>query len=241
MSSLAGYLEHSTVSGSGTFPTSISGHRFHAAIARARRQWRGSPSGGQTWCASPGISSRIPAARPRLRELAGTARPAVRRPRQSRRRGHARPVLARCGASRSGAGDAVFDDQVETSISRGERVSVVGVDPVVSTRARAPARAGRARTRRFRLLLCHFRGSSIGSRTESFDLILAGHLHAGQICLPTPRRRVTLAHPRARSSSGLYKTKAGVMHISPGTGTTFVPFRFFARPEVTELVLRRRH
>jgi predicted MPP superfamily phosphohydrolase len=27
------------------------------------------------------------------------------------------------------------------------------------------------------------------------------------------------------------------MHISPGTGTTFVPFRFFARPEVTELVL----
>ena len=30
------------------------------------------------------------------------------------------------------------------------------------------------------------------------------------------------------------------MHVSPGTGTTFVPFRFFARPEVTELVLRPR-
>jgi predicted MPP superfamily phosphohydrolase len=29
------------------------------------------------------------------------------------------------------------------------------------------------------------------------------------------------------------------MHVSPGTGTTFVPLRFFARPEVTELVLRR--
>ena len=28
------------------------------------------------------------------------------------------------------------------------------------------------------------------------------------------------------------------MHVSPGTGTTFVPLRFFARPEVTELVLR---
>jgi predicted MPP superfamily phosphohydrolase len=27
--------------------------------------------------------------------------------------------------------------------------------------------------------------------------------------------------------------------VSPGTGTTFVPFRLFARPEVTELVLRR--
>jgi predicted MPP superfamily phosphohydrolase len=29
-----------------------------------------------------------------------------------------------------------------------------------------------------------------------------------------------------------------VMHGSPGLGTTFVPFRFAARPEATELVLR---
>jgi predicted MPP superfamily phosphohydrolase len=28
-----------------------------------------------------------------------------------------------------------------------------------------------------------------------------------------------------------------VLHVSPGVGTTFVPFRFLARPEVTELVL----
>jgi predicted MPP superfamily phosphohydrolase len=27
------------------------------------------------------------------------------------------------------------------------------------------------------------------------------------------------------------------MHVSPGLGTTFVPFRFYARPEATELVL----
>jgi hypothetical protein len=40
--------------------------------------------------------------------------------------------------------------------------------------------------------------------------------------------------------SGLYTTAAGMLHVSPGTGTTFVPLRFFARPEVTELVLRPR-
>jgi predicted MPP superfamily phosphohydrolase len=28
------------------------------------------------------------------------------------------------------------------------------------------------------------------------------------------------------------------MHVSAGLGTTFVPFRLFARPEATELVLR---
>ncbi len=47
-----------------------------------------------------------------------------------------------------------------------------------------------------------------------------------------------LAHPRAPFVSGVYETRAGTMHVSPGTGTTFLPFRFFAPPEVTELVLR---
>ena len=47
--------------------------------------------------------------------------------------------------------------------------------------------------------------------------------------------------PTRAPRSGLYETDAGLMHVSPGTGTTFVPFRFFARPEVTELVLRRAH
>lgn len=122
-----------------------------------------------------------------------------------------------------------------------ERLLVVGVDPVAY-------RDGRARPDllvdddvSFRLLLCHFPGIVDRMPPNSFDLILAGHLHAGQICIPTPRGRITLAHPRARFVSGLYSTSAGLMHVSPGTGTTFVPFRFFARPEVTELVLRRPH
>ena len=73
----------------------------------------------------------------------------------------------------------------------------------------------------------------------SFDLVLAGHLHAGQICCRSGR--TDDARPPSRQVvSGIYPTPAGVLHVSPGTGTTFVPFRFFARPEVTELVLRRR-
>jgi predicted MPP superfamily phosphohydrolase len=90
------------------------------------------------------------------------------------------------------------------------------------------------------LLLCHFPRIVERIPRSSFDVILAGHLHAGQICMPFPGGRLTLAHPRAEFVSGLYDTGAGRMHVSPGTGTTFVPFRFFARPEATELVLRSR-
>jgi len=36
---------------------------------------------------------------------------------------------------------------------------------------------------------------------------------------------------------GLYRRPGGVLHLSAGLGTTFVPFRFLARPEATELIL----
>lgn len=134
----------------------------------------------------------------------------------------------------------LLGDDAESVRLRGALVSVVGVDPE-TYRAKAarpheladPAAA-------LRLLLCHFPRVVERLPPSSFDLILAGHLHAGQICLPLPGRRITLAHPSAALVSGLYETGAGILHVSPGSGTTFVPFRFFARPEVTELVLRRR-
>jgi uncharacterized protein len=132
-------------------------------------------------------------------------------------------------------------DEGVSVILRGERVSIVGVDP--ETYRANTARPDRLTDRSvsLRLLLCHFPGIATRLPRSSFDLILAGHLHAGQIRVPLPGRRITLAHPRARFVSGVYETAAAAMHVSPGTGTTFVPFRFFARPEVTELVLRRRH
>jgi predicted MPP superfamily phosphohydrolase len=130
-------------------------------------------------------------------------------------------------------------DQAVTVEKRGAGIVVVGVDPDSYRRheARPHELCGQGA---LRLLLCHFPGIARRIPPGSFDLILSGHLHAGQICIPLPGRRITLAHPRARFVAGLYETAAGLMHISPGTGTTFVPFRFFARPEVTELVLRRR-
>ena len=133
----------------------------------------------------------------------------------------------------------LLQDDAETIELRGERISVVGVDPqTYRAQTAAPHELVDPDTT-FRLLLCHFPGIAARIPAASFDLILAGHLHAGQISLPLGRRRVTLAHPRARFVAGLYETPAGRMHVSPGSGTTFLPFRFFARPEVTELVLRR--
>ena len=133
-------------------------------------------------------------------------------------------------------GHLLSDESVAADV-RGVRVEVAGVDPRSWLGKRAsgfgPGEAP------FRLLLCHF--PRVLDRVDDgrWHLILSGHLHAGQIVLPYGRRnRLLLAHPQSDYRYGVYRRGTTVMHVSPGLGTTFVPFRFFARPEATELVLR---
>ncbi len=138
-------------------------------------------------------------------------------------------------------GDAaiVLGDECVVIERSGRRVQIVGVDPkAYSTRSARPWERTDS-TADLRVLLCHFPGIQRSLPAGAFDLVLAGHLHAGQIVLPYPGGRLSLAHPGIRFVAGVVPLQGGVMHISPGTGTTFVPFRFFARPEVTELVLHR--
>jgi predicted MPP superfamily phosphohydrolase len=88
-----------------------------------------------------------------------------------------------------------------------------------------------------RILLCHFPRVIERLRPGDWHLVLAGHMHAGQIVMPWVTGRLHLAHPGARYTQGVYRQRGAVLHVSPGLGTTFVPFRFLARPEATELVL----
>jgi predicted MPP superfamily phosphohydrolase len=116
-------------------------------------------------------------------------------------------------------------------------VEIAGVDPRSWLAKRRSGFA--ASDAELRILLCHFPKVLERVPAGRWHLVLAGHLHAGQINLPYGRRRrLMLAHPRSRYSHGVYRRGATAMHVSPGLGTTFLPFRFFARPEATELVLR---
>lgn len=128
-------------------------------------------------------------------------------------------------------------DEAETVELRGRKVQIVGVDP-------RSYRVGQAQPERFadpaadlRILLCHFPHVVDKLEPGVFDLVLAGHLHAGQITVPYPGGKLRLAHVRWTYVEGLYERPGGVLHLSAGLGTTFVPFRFFARPAAYELVL----
>jgi predicted MPP superfamily phosphohydrolase len=130
---------------------------------------------------------------------------------------------------------------VDESVSvdfHGRRVQLVGVDPRSYRQRRATPWELVDPDADLRILLCHFPYVLDRLPPGAFQLVLAGHMHDGQIVLPLPTGKLRLANPRARYTSGLYERAGTWMHVSPGLGTTFVPFRFFARPEATELVLQ---
>jgi len=141
------------------------------------------------------------------------------------------------GRDRLTDGTLLADSATEVEL-RGCRVELAGVDPRTWLARRhsefAASGAG------LRILLCHFPTVLDHVEPGRWQLILAGHLHAGQIVLPYGAGRLLLAHPRAEYAQGVFVRGATTMHVSPGLGTTFVPFRLFARPEATELVLRSR-
>jgi uncharacterized protein len=128
-------------------------------------------------------------------------------------------------------------DSARTVELRGVKVQLAGMHALAGWRL--PARPGALvdPAAEFRILLTHV--PRLVDRLERgwFHLTLAGHMHGGQINVPYGWGKLRLAHLSARYTEGVYRTAATVMHVSPGLGTTFVPFRFLARPEATELLL----
>jgi predicted MPP superfamily phosphohydrolase len=153
---------------------------------------------------------------------------------------HSRDPFSRSAGLKDLAPARLLVDESETVELRGARVQIVGVDPRAYRQRRSRPWDLVDESAELRILLCHFPYVLDRLPAGAFDLVLAGHMHDGQISLPLGlSRRYRFAHPRTRYPAGLFQRPGGTMHVSPGLGTSFVPFRFFARPEATELVLQR--
>jgi predicted MPP superfamily phosphohydrolase len=136
----------------------------------------------------------------------------------------------------------LLSDEGVTIELRGRRVYIAGADPRSRwvRRRRQPKELAVGRDAAdLRILIAHYPGLVDELPSGAFDLVVAGHMHDGQICLPYPGGKLRFAHLRARYTHGIYRRPGGVLHVSSGLGTTFVPFRFAARPEAIELVLSR--
>ncbi len=124
----------------------------------------------------------------------------------------------------------------------GSLISAAGVDDPHIGRDRYETIAGPANpAANLRLGLTHTPEPRVLDRfaADGYQLVLAGHTHGGQLCLPFYGAVVTNSGlDRARAKGPSQWTANMRLHVSAGVGTSpFAPVRFCCRPEATLLTL----
>lgn len=110
---------------------------------------------------------------------------------------------------------------------KGRRLLLAGTEhPWIGEHPQLPEPAGE-----FRLLLAHDPHAIAWARRQRFDLVLAGHLHGGQVQIP-PIGAIIGGHYAA----GTFYEPPTAMHVSKGLGT-LTPIRLFCPPDLTLLTL----
>jgi predicted MPP superfamily phosphohydrolase len=73
---------------------------------------------------------------------------------------------------------------------------------------------------------------------DGADLIIAGHTHGGQVCLPGYGALVTNCDLDSKRAKGLSRHQGAALHVSAGLGTNpYAPVRLACPPEATMLHL----
>jgi uncharacterized protein len=127
------------------------------------------------------------------------------------------------------------------AINRGEhRIFLAGIDDAHFfrsgdiTRARSRVPAGS-----FSVLLSHTPEVFSEAERAGFKLMLSGHTHGGQICLPGSIPVILDAQLPRRFGAGAWRHGAMHGYTSAGAGTSVVPVRLNCPPEITLHVLQR--
>ncbi|QKT06025.1 metallophosphoesterase [Gordonia sp. X0973] len=124
----------------------------------------------------------------------------------------------------------------------GIRIAAAGVDDPHLDRDRYETIAGRPNPlAQLRLGLTHSPEPRVLDRfaDDGYDLVMAGHTHGGQLCLPGYGALVTNCEiDRSRVKGPSQWGNHMRLHVSAGLGTSpYAPARFFCRPEASLLTL----
>lgn len=125
-------------------------------------------------------------------------------------------------------------NETET-IERGDqRLHVAGIDDAHYYRVdNIEKAASQFPHEEFAILLSHTPEVYRQAAHAGFDLLLAGHTHGGQICLPGSIPITLSARLPRRMGSGAWSYHAMTGYTSVGVGTCIVPVRLNCLPEIT--------
>jgi predicted MPP superfamily phosphohydrolase len=125
---------------------------------------------------------------------------------------------------------------------KGQLIAVAGVDDPHLSRDRYETIAGPAKpAANLTLGLTHSPYVRVLDRfaADGYQLVLAGHTHGGQLCVPFYGALVTNCDIDPSRAKGPSRWGADMqLHVSAGLGTSpYAPYRFCCRPEATLLTL----
>ncbi len=150
------------------------------------------------------------------------------------------------------AGCRVLRNQADVVWRNGAPLAIMGVDDPHTRRADLLAAAA-DRERRLQaaglaadgqvrvptVLLAHSPEIAPEAAEAGIDVVLAGHTHGGQICLPWWGAIVTNSRLGRAFASGLRTRGSTQVYVNRGVGTARLPARLFCPPEVAVIRLRR--
>lgn len=117
-------------------------------------------------------------------------------------------------------------------------LTLAGVDDPSTQHARLIEASSKCSDNGLRVLLSHAPIIFEEPEIENFDLVLAGHCHGGQIV--AFGKPLWLPPGCGKYLYGIYRRGKTIMYISSGVGTSILPIRLFARPEVVVIELRKK-
>jgi uncharacterized protein len=125
-------------------------------------------------------------------------------------------------------------NESEPIVRRGQGIHIAGVDDAHFYRTHHVRKARAAiPSHGFSILLSHTPEIFRQAAGAGFSLLLSGHTHGGQICLPGGIP-ITLASDLPRNlGRGAWKHQAMDGYTSAGAGSSVVPVRFNCPPEIT--------
>ncbi|MGV8123377.1 MAG: metallophosphoesterase [Candidatus Xenobiia bacterium LiM19] len=135
------------------------------------------------------------------------------------------------------AGITLLINQHVTVNMRGVDIAVVGLDDLwAGMPGIRKALAGIPPTTR-KVLLMHNPDLFEELTQEKIEIILAGHTHGGQVCLPFLGSLVTPSRFGSRYSRGLFTIDETQMYVNRGIGMVVPAVRFLCPPEIAHFTV----
>lgn len=142
---------------------------------------------------------------------------------------------------------SLFNRTVPLTLSNGETIYLSGIDDYGNGHPDAAQAARSVRRDDFLIFLTHNPDAipsfqeipALDGSTDWADLILCGHTHGGQVTLFGQKALFSVTSYGERYRTGWKEENGAQILISNGVGTSVVPMRFFAPPQIHLLTLTR--